>query len=193
MTGRARHRGVAIMVVSLLAVAAILVCPGSGLGQAEAAGDALFRPETQYVPLVLTAAAEAGICRNLDGRAASVDAKATTNISIWKTIVLGTFKNARALREALLAAHCRIGDLADEILYGPDIIVNRMRTVDLVVLSVAALGFGAEGASLADIYARAGELGLELCPVEVAPQLRLQYLDQPLGEFLHIAMEPITT
>ena len=28
---------------------------------------------------------------------------------------------------------------------------------------------------------------------EIAPQLRLQYLDQPIGEFLTIGMEPIGT
>jgi hypothetical protein len=63
--------------------------------------------------------------------------------------------------------------------------------VDLVILSVLELGLGEQGASLKDIYARAKSLGFALCPAEVAPQLRLQYLEQPSGEVLHIAMELI--
>ena len=57
--------------------------------------------------------------------------------------------------------------------------------------SVSALGFGEAGASLKEIYARASRLGLALGPAEVGPALRLGYLDQPLGEFLRIAMNPV--
>ena len=46
---------------------------------------------------------------------------------------------------------------------------------------------------LAAIYARAQLLGFGLAAAEVGPQLRLQYLDQPIGEFLTIGMEPIRT
>ena len=64
--------------------------------------------------------------------------------------------------------------------------------VDLVVVSAAELGTPTE-TSLVDVYARAQERGLALAPAEVGPQLRLQYLDQPIGEFLHVGMNPINT
>lgn len=38
-----------------------------------------------------------------------------------------------------------------------------------------------------------GQLGLELCPPELAPQYRLEYKDQPLDERLYVAMRPITS
>jgi hypothetical protein len=65
--------------------------------------------------------------------------------------------------------------------------------VELLAVSAAELGFETDTASLADIYARAQQLGFGFAAAEVAPQLRLQYFDQPIGEFLIIGMEPIKT
>ena len=64
--------------------------------------------------------------------------------------------------------------------------------VELVAVSVAELGFHSDAAALIDVYARARQLGFELAPAETALQLRLQYLDQPLGELV-VGMEPIRT
>ena len=81
--------------------------------------------------------------------------------------------------------------------------------VKTVVVCVAELGF-AEGALTREIIGsdqdrdlfgnaapftggRGNRLGLELCPPDLGPNLRLEYEDQPLGERLYIAMKPINS
>jgi hypothetical protein len=92
------------------------------------------------------------------------------------------------------AAGCSIGDLAGQILARPAFTLSVTKTnVELFAVSAAELGFETDTVSLAAIYARAQLLGFGLAAAEVGPQLRLQYLDQPIGEFLTIGMEPIRT
>jgi hypothetical protein len=125
---------------------------------------------------------------------------------VWKAITVGGSKGVNAVRKAMETTPCpiEIGDDADEILGRPAFpFIKKPVELDLVVLSVFELGFGDQDArndvelgasvevSLHDIYARALSLGFELCPAEVGPALRLQYLDQPPGEFLQIAMNPV--
>jgi len=111
-----------------------------------------------------------------------------------KWITLGIYRNIDDLRDALDRARMKTGLSASAILSSPEFKFSAAETeVTLVIASVADLGFDDEGASLAAIYARARELGLELCSAEVGPQLRLKYLNQPVGEWLHIAMTPIAT
>jgi hypothetical protein len=195
------HRTAVFMVTGLLAAAVLIAWTGGERDQARAAGPAIMQTvadvavEARQIQPPLVGADAVGTCRgDPRGRAVPSDAATTGNDPVWKTIALGTYANARELREALRVAQCGIGDLAGEILYRPAFKVSKTRMdVDLVVRTVAALGFGANGASLADVYTRARALGLELCPDEVAAELRLQYLDQPVGELLHIAMEPAVT
>ena len=59
---------------------------------------------------------------------------------------------------------------------------------ELVRFSVEQLGFR-DGATTDEIYKKAEELGLELCPAEVGPQLRLKY---PGKEWMLIAMKQIS-
>jgi hypothetical protein len=125
---------------------------------------------------------------------------------VWKTITVGGSNGVNAVRKAMEAALCPIAvsDDADEILGRPAFpFIKQPVELDLVALSVFELGFGDQDArndvelgasvevSLRDIYGRAVSLGFELCPAEVGPALRLQYLDQPHGEFLQIAMNPV--
>jgi hypothetical protein len=53
-------------------------------------------------------------------------------------------------------------------------------SADVVETSVAALGFP-EGAAFEPIVERAAAQGLFLCPLELGPHLRLQWLDQAEG------------
>jgi len=124
---------------------------------------------------------------------APIPVRSAVAVPLWKTIRVGTFANSFALRNALDAAGCGIGDSAEEILARPAFTVSATKTdVELIAVSAAELGFQTDTAPLADIYTRAQQLGFGLAAAEVAPQLRLQYFDQPIGEFL-IGMEPIKT
>lgn len=110
----------------------------------------------------------------------------------WRTIKLGTgLKTANDFHQVLEAEGLKIGDWGSDILGKPAFIVASEPTeIELVRATVVELGFH-KGAYRKDIYKRAFESGLALCPNEVGPQLRHQYKDQPKGEWLLIAMEPI--
>lgn len=116
------------------------------------------------------------------------------SLKVWKTIKIGTAIKNGAFCSELEKKDFRIGDWARDMLgqkvFNVDV-ATQEEDVDLVRLSVANLGFK-EGARYDAICARATEMGLELCPAEVGPQLRLQYKDQPRGEWILVAMEPIT-
>lgn len=120
--------------------------------------------------------------------------RSAANVPVWKTITLGSFANAFAFHGALNATGCGIGGLAAEILARPGFVVSSTKKeVELVTVSAIELGFSTDTVTLAAIYARAKDLGFGLAAAEIGPQLRLQYFDQPIGEFLIIGMEPITT
>jgi uncharacterized protein YjiS (DUF1127 family) len=123
-----------------------------------------------------------------------ISVRTAADIPVWKTIAIGTFTDLFALRRAMVAVGCGMPNLADEIIARPAFTLSGKKAeVELLAVSPAELGFQGETATLRDIYAHAQRLGLRLSPAEVAPQLRLQYFDQPIGEFLLIAMEPIKT
>jgi hypothetical protein len=123
-----------------------------------------------------------------------VDVEKPARFQIWRTATLGSYKGVDAYRDALDIAKIKIGDSADEILGRPAFPYARTKTgVELAVLSAADLGVESDQVSLAEVYRRARQAGLELCPAEVGPQLRLDYRNQPLGEALDVAMEPVAT
>jgi hypothetical protein len=113
---------------------------------------------------------------------------------VWKSIQIGTFANKTALYGALEDADCGIGDTAEQILVAPEFRLGSTAIkLDLFAVSVAELGITRDNVTLKDVFAQAQRLGFALPAAEVGPQLRLQYFDQPMGEFLEIAMAPTAT
>jgi hypothetical protein len=173
-------RGLIVVYASVLALSTV------------ADADELQPIRAQGIDLAVAPAPVVEIHQGPRVRVPPLGGKTTADIPIWRTAALGTYNTIDALRDALNAKRIHVGNTADEMLGRSAFNLSKMRRdTRLVVLAVSQLGFDEDGASLADIYARARQLGFELCPAEVGPQLRLQYLNQPLGEFLHIAMAPI--
>lgn len=111
----------------------------------------------------------------------------------WKTIKLGTHKSANALYGFLTSAGFRISHWAN-ITMGRRAftLASEEISLELVTATVRELGF-TWGTCYDAICTRICELGYDLCPAEVGPQLRLQYKGQPLNERLVIAMEAISS
>lgn len=113
--------------------------------------------------------------------------------SVWRTMRIGTpdLRTANDFRAALKAAGCKISGRASDMLNQPGFTAAAEESeIELVRLTVAELGFP-KRATREDIYNRAKERGLDLCPAEVGPRLRLEYKDQPKGEWLRVAIDPI--
>ncbi len=113
--------------------------------------------------------------------------------SVWKRIKLGTgLKTKEDFLSAFELGGYRVSNWAKNILSQPAFkAADKEIEIDLVIATIKDLGFQ-ESTPRSRIYKRAQEIGLELCPAEVGPQLRIQYPDQTKGEWLLVAMEPIT-
>src|SRR4029453_3691033 len=112
----------------------------------------------------------------LDAQSSQVNVNKPAHLQIWRTINLGTYKGVDAYRDALDLARIKVGDSADEILGRPAFPFATTKTdVELAVLSAPDLGVESDQSFLAEVYKRARQAGLELCPAEVGPQLRLDY------------------
>ena len=115
----------------------------------------------------------------------------TTEWPIWRTLTIGG-KTQKQLREELKRGGFRISDWASDIMSKPAFTpLTEPREVKLVRVKVEDLGF-TEMPMATQLYARAKERGLKLCPAEVGPHLRLNFKDQPNNDWFWIAMEPIT-
>lgn len=106
------------------------------------------------------------------------------------TTVIGTYKNTEELRRALQDGGCNT-ESVDALL--PEIVLSPERIqLKIVVITVGDLGFGPdERVRRTELYKRARDLKLGLCPAEIAPQLWLQHKNRIDEQQLFIGMEPL--
>lgn len=119
-----------------------------------------------------------------------------------KEVMLGTMEDADAYLRALRGLGMPAFDSRiAPVMHAPGFHIEKNeKRLTVVFLSPEALGFAPEegmaGVTYPDACDAGKRIGLELCPAEVAPALRLQYRDQP-GDpknplwCIYIAMEPI--
>ncbi len=93
----------------------------------------------------------------------------------------------KSAEEAMERKNIYRSDWGKDILYKTEFSQEK-QNYDLVRFTVSQLGFPS-GATTQEIYDKAEKLGLELCPAEVGPHLRLQY---PGKEWMLIAMKQIS-
>lgn len=101
-------------------------------------------------------------------------------------------KTSIQLQKELQKGGFQVSSYAKSMMGSPDFTTQKNpEEIDLVRLKVADLDL--PGNPTTDqIYERAKEYGLGLCPAEVGPQMRQSYKDQPYGECLYIGMKQVT-
>ena len=100
--------------------------------------------------------------------------------TVTRTVTIGGLTKSELL-EQLQIQSISLNEYAHQLFADDRFTTTHMhKSVTTVELTVRDLGFP-HGATTAELFAQAQTLGLGLCPLELAPHLRLQYLDQPEG------------
>jgi hypothetical protein len=100
-------------------------------------------------------------------------------------------QSAQKLERALVSGGFKVSDRAKSILRNLNFTtLPKQQKLGLVRIRVGDLGLTGNPTTT-QIYTKAEELGLGVCPPEVGPHLRLVY-NQPLNEWLYIGMKQIT-
>lgn len=102
-------------------------------------------------------------------------------------------KSAEQLISEMEAAGINLSDYARSMLLNKAefISTKNPEEMTLIRLTVGDLGFKTS-ATTTQVFERAEELGLELCPPDTGPNYRIKYRNQPLGEYFRIGMKPIS-
>lgn len=110
--------------------------------------------------------------------------------SVWKNIKLGALSNDCCIGHPLSAAGMRLSLWGDDLCRHAAYVNGPEMVAPLIAPTVRELGFKTAVPRRSIIRRALGD-GLRLCRVDVGPHLRLQYPDQPRGEWIIVAMEPL--
>lgn len=108
---------------------------------------------------------------------------------VFKKIKIGTYKSITGLKQSLFFRGFQLGGWGDAVLNNVQL-AKKEKEINLHIASVRELT-GKDEETNRKINEAIVESGYNLCPAEVGPQLRLQYTDQPKGEWIRLAMEPL--
>ncbi len=110
-------------------------------------------------------------------------------LASWFTVRLGIHKTAEAYIAELEAKRMKVGTYARQNLAKIPI-TSEESDIELFLGSARNFGF-MRNTPRQIIFNRAAESGYYPCPAEVGPAARIQYANQPKGEYRTVAMEPI--
>lgn len=97
------------------------------------------------------------------------------------------------LKQELKNRGVNISNVAEYMIDSPDFTTRENREqITTVRLSVGDLGFTGS-ATTEQVYQRAQEFGLDICPAEVGPYQRLKDINQPMGDWYWVAMKQIAS
>ena len=109
---------------------------------------------------------------------------------VRESVVAGG-KTGKEYEQVFTQRGINISGWAKDMMGKPEFVtLRRSEKIDLVRLTIGGLGF-TDNPTTDQLYQKAQVLGLELCPPEVGPELRLKYQDQPLYEWTYIGMKQI--
>ena len=100
--------------------------------------------------------------------------KTISNISVWKTVTLGVLGDK--VKEMISYINLMFSFHNSPFIKGPSGAIRdtKLKYLDLVKVNAEALGL-TRYSRMKDIYDKVKELGLELCPAEVAVQVATQF------------------
>lgn len=111
---------------------------------------------------------------------------------VWGNILLGTHKTWKDLKWAITETGHDINNWAEELLDDASFTLSdQEKCIDLFKFSPADIEFSTNP-STEDFFGRAKQLGFEICPAEAGPQLMLKCPDLQHGDWVAIAMQPLT-